>query len=260
MSPVTNLLSGLLGVVTNVVGSVLGLVGSLVTGVVNVLQSLTSSVQINLVLIPQVDKMVNGIDQRIDVLLYDYENGDFVHSAFVFNRDVLREQAKLKSGTVPASAVQAEQKAVNDLQARYNQIIATYNQLFVVPSNCSAAPSCGNTAIQVADCSCYSSPNVTSFLNDYNNIFVPLKKQDLAFFKSKIAQDYTAEVENPQTVQSFATIRADAQTVYVYVYQNVGNEDDSKIGSYTGALSAAINALAASYPEGIDTASYTGEF
>lgn len=263
LSPVTNLASGVVGSVTSLLSGVVNLVVGLVGGIGNVLQTAAYSVQLNFVLIPKVDSIVNSIQQKIPTVLADLTHADFKYPFFQLNRDSLREQALLKSGTVPLTrtGLQTENKAVNDLSQRFNQISAEYYQFYVqVISNCSLAQACSNTSIQVANCSCYATSEVSQLINDYYNIYVPLKQQDLVFYKAAIAKDYNYEVENPETIKDFIKIVDDIQAVYEYIYQNNGQVDETLVATNLTRISSDINALASTYPESIESAAYTGEY
>lgn len=246
----------------SVLSGVVNLVSGLLGGIGNALQSTSSSIELNLVLIPKVDNMANIVQQRAVQVLSVLDRNDYKIGFFTFTRDVLREQTFLRSGTAPstAAAIQNEKKAVDDLTQRFNQLNDGYIQLYVAPNNCSHAPACSNTSIQVANCSCYTSNEVAIFLYDYLVTFVGLKLKDLAFFKAAITKDYNDQIENPATVQDFVRVGTDTINTYEYIYQNNGQVDDAQVSADVTEISRAINILNSTYPESISTAAYVGEY
>lgn len=248
LSPLTNALSGLL---TGAVNLVTGLVG----GVVNLLQTASFSITLNLVVLPQVNNLVDSVRQRVVPVLLDLNNADFKYPFFILLKNVVHVQAYLKSGKVPltSAGIQDVIKSVTDLTQSFAQVTTKFNQLYLTPSNCSMAPACSNTSIQVADCSCYTSNEVSQFLSDFRNTYVPLRLKGFAFYAALAAADYTVYAESPETIQIFKRIGAEIQKTYLYIYQNNGQVNDTLVSSDFTALSGAINTLALTYPESIDT-------
>lgn len=263
LSPVTNLLSDLLGGVLSLVlgllPNVLGLVSTLLSSLSDSLNQASNSLVRNTVYLPQLNGILLNIENVYPQVFASYENASFRFEFVIYRKNLQREIAKLQSSSTPLTNAQTQQDGldVQFLQQEYNQVISDYNVVFA--PKCLSSPACSNTTIQLPDCSCFASAEVEQFLYDYNQKFLPFNAQQLAVFYKDVSADFNEDITPPSLSVEIDQITIDAQAAYDALYNSNGNAD---VSALLTKVSAEINTAVANFASANgnpDTDAFTGQ-
>lgn len=224
----------------------------------NGLSQLVNFIVVEVFLLPSLEGMLSNVERLLPSIYPYYKNGTFHDEFIVYYKNLLREVVFLQGSPNPSTNEEL-QNDISDslvLQQEYPVVISDYYKSF--STNCSTT--CSNISIQVANCSCFTSPEVVTFLNDFVNIYAPTDMQVVDYFAKELTpQTDNEEIVSDALLAATHKVQTDSTQLYQEIYSNNGNVNETDIAARLTQISADIHAYAASFTGNIVNITFTGE-